>query len=1646
MAVGRITGPLLKQNLLRDGVNLAFETDLLYIDVINGRIGIKTSSPQFDLDVNGTTRTTILEVNTQATIGVAPGSVFTLSGNTIANSNTTLYLQPSGTGAVVYQGKLLVNNNLQLTNNAISTTVTDAALNINTLGTGVVNINSDMLVNGNLHATGNITADGDIQIGSSDQSGANEDTVTFYAEIASDIIPDQTDFYDLGSDPLTGGKAWGNAYLQNVYTDNLIANSLVVNGIDLTLPQGNIVYVAVNGLDTNAGLHENDPVLTIKHALTLAAPGTTVYVYPGTYEEIFPLTIPAGVAIRGAGLRSVKIVPTTATRYNDAILLNGETTVEDLTIADFFSGGNYFTVVSASSGSTTVNVGTAPFAHTYVSGGTINISGTDYNITNAVYTYTTGVLVLTHTGGTASGTVFLSALTFDCDGDTRVFPDNGYAFRFANDFTVTTRSPYIRNLTVITAGSVTSPSDPRGFNSGDAGKGIYADGAYALSTSNKASMLFHTVTLFTPGVDAVTLTNGVRIEWLNSFAYFASRGMYAFSSVYGFARQGATRLRIDTRVGTWAVGNTVTYYGTNGSTVLASGVIESIDGNFVNLTGRNLGFETITDRAGKTVYAQGNAKLSTAVKKFGTASLALDGTGDYLSISTQPDFAFPSTARLAKTITVNGTAAISATQSKFGGSSIEFSGANGTYLGLASNTDFGFGTGDFTIEGWFYKTTTTTKFLFDTRTSLTENSIAVQSSSSNTLRLYVNGAFLLTTGTAHTSNAWNHLAISRASGVTRFFINGVVTGSVSDTTNYGSTKPLVVGALYNGTTAFAGYIDDFRVSNTARYTTTFTPTTTAFVDDVNTKLLVNGNSSIADNVGGTATDFTLEAWIYPTAGSTYHTIFDFRSVSTEEAIYLGINLSDQIYLYVNGVVPITTAAVSISTWTHVAVVRYNSITKIYVNGTQSGSSWTDITNYGTTKPLRIGADFNGNYGFTGYIDDVRISKGVARYTTTFTAPTIALTGDLGTVLLLHFNGTNNSTTFLDDGITFQDVRTSAGGTATLINFADYADFGAEIRAIGSAIVYGTYGAYGDGVGVTAYLISQNFAYVGAGKLVTNDPNDRIAANEVTELNGAKIYYTSVDNEGNFSVGDSFYVNQKTGEVLFNNQALTITTATGVVFTDGVHTTTITSTDITTGNIIIYDNNIDSLTGNINVSSASGVINLQNTTNVTGDLTVTGDVNIGGNITIGDASTDAINFVGSINSDLIPATTAFYNIGTDLLRWKTAFLNRVEIDDLVIDNNTISTTNGDDDLTLIANGTGRIYVPSSDVQINQNLTVTQDFTVSTGTSYLKNVTVVGDITQTGDINQTGNFVTSGNTQVTGNITGTGYVQLPEIRISGNTISTTTTNRDLQLTPDGVGDVVFEGIKVNDNNIRSTATNSDITLVPQGTGQVIVNSNQSVKIPVGDNSQRPATATNGMMRYNTQLNRYEGYSNGYWTKLGGIQDVDGNTYILAEATPGANDNVLYFYADNTLTATIDSTKLFTTRFQTANLDLQSNTISPITIDSNLNLTTTGTGGVRLGNLKIFNNTITNIVAGAVTEFSETGAGYVKISGVNGVVIPSGDTLNDRPLVPEVGMMRFNTDGNLVEVYNGVTWTSVAGSSGGVTTAEANEIGITSALIFG
>ena len=58
MAINRISGDILEANLIRSS-DLAFNTNLLYVDVTNGRIGVKTDSPgNFALDVNGNTRIT----------------------------------------------------------------------------------------------------------------------------------------------------------------------------------------------------------------------------------------------------------------------------------------------------------------------------------------------------------------------------------------------------------------------------------------------------------------------------------------------------------------------------------------------------------------------------------------------------------------------------------------------------------------------------------------------------------------------------------------------------------------------------------------------------------------------------------------------------------------------------------------------------------------------------------------------------------------------------------------------------------------------------------------------------------------------------------------------------------------------------------------------------------------------------------------------------------------------------------------------------------------------------------------------------------------------------------------------------------------------------------------------------------------------------------------------------------------------------------------------------------------------------------------------------------------------------------------------------------------------------------------------------
>ena len=1535
--LGRISGQLLKDNLTRNGHDLTFDKivdanplvakeGLLHLDVTNRRVGINTETPAYDLDVgglDGTIRTTNIEVTTQADI-----ANLTFSTDTITSDTGTLNLT-NGTGDQInYQAKLVVDN-IELENNVISTNA-GANLLLQPNGTGTVDIYADTNVYGNVYVSGNIRADGNITVGD-----ANTDNITINADVASNIIPDADITYKLGNggtnyvegveftlgdvtvtvsssgtvvtlsipaagpiwvDTLTGNdigksyqlaldgtpgsysvntvgvwsgtnpqtisvtndglvdgvynvssirfdqKRWLDVWVKNLYADAIVTGDVTVDGINLNSVQGKIYYVATNGSDTNAGEHQNDPFATVKKALSVAVSEDTVYIYPGTYTEQFPLTVPVGVTVRGTGIRSVKIVPTTATRYNDAFLLNGETTVEDVTIADFFSAGNYFTVTAASSGSTTVNVGTAPYAHTYVSGGTINIGGTDYTITNAVYTYTTGVVVLTHTGGTAtpSTTVFLSNLTFSCNGGNRVFPDNGYAFRFATDFAVTSRSPYIRNVTVLTKGSVTSLSDPLGYNEGDAGKGAYIDGAYATALSKEASMLFHSVTFICPGVDVVVATNGARVEWLNSFTYYANRSMYLYSSADGFAGDGKTRIKITDTTGTWAVGNTLSYYDTDGTTVLADGVIESIDGDFYNIDGRVEGFEAIADRSTKTITVHGDAKLSTAVKKFGTASLLLDGVGDYLSVPTQADFEF--------------------------------------------------GTGAWTIEAWIYNTSqpVANQVIFDFRT----------------------------------------------------------------------TNPQEVPTVYINTT-----------TNTLRFS----------------------SSGLFHIDSGTA--------------------------------------------------------IPINTWTHIAISKSGSSTKMYVAGVQVGSTYTDTNTY-VQGAITIGARYDGTTPFFGNIDDVRISKGVARYTgATLTLPTAQLTGDLSTVLLLTLNGANNSTAIADNGVTLQDLRTSAGGTASIIDFADYSDFGVELRSIGSAAVYGNYGVYGDGAGVIAYLIGQNLAYIGNGKETTNDPNTVIQANEVVELNDAKIFYNSVDHKGDFRIGDLFYVNQATGEVSFTNSNVTI--GTSLTFDNGLGDVTyIDATKIETGDFRISGNTVQTLTQDFNVDSATNQINLQSNVTVTGNLGVTGDVTVGGNVTIGNESTDVVRFVAGVDSDILPKLDSTYDLGTPTERWSTLYSTTLINASIQISTNVITTTDSNLDLTLQANGTGRIYVPSNNVEITNNLTVN-------GTTDVQDLNVTGTLTHIGDVTQTGNVTQTGDITLTGTFTTTGYGQFADIKIDNNNISTTLSNNDLVLDAAGTGrvyvpdsdveitqDLTVTGyidvgsltvdttissltltagdVKIESNFITTLTGNNNLELRANGTGLIYVPSNN---VQIDNNltvlgTTNLATTNIGVVGTPATVTHVGGV-----TQTGDLTQT-GSTEITGTLTVGSTAQFQDIKIDtNTITTTVGTNNLILSAAGTGRIYVPTNDVTIENTLTVLGTTTTSTiSNTGTVTSDTFNTSNVSITSNNITSRTGNSDLVLEAAGSGKIYVPSNNVQLDQTLT--VNGTTYLKDTNIGVVGTPATVTHVGG----------------------
>jgi hypothetical protein len=243
MAIGRISGQLLKSNLLRAGENLAFETDLLYLDVVNSRIGVKTSSPTHDLHVNGHIRTTNLTLDNQLNAGNLH-----FTGNTITSDSSTIAFAAAVGEATVYHSRLQIDD-LQLQGNTISTTVSNSSIELDPNGTGTVNIIANTNITGNLVVTGNVNATGNVVIGGNIQIGDSlTDNIVINASIKSDLVPETDNIYDLGS----AAFRWRAVYSGTLYTSSINVPSLDVGNItfnnnEISTTVGQDLYIDGNG-------------------------------------------------------------------------------------------------------------------------------------------------------------------------------------------------------------------------------------------------------------------------------------------------------------------------------------------------------------------------------------------------------------------------------------------------------------------------------------------------------------------------------------------------------------------------------------------------------------------------------------------------------------------------------------------------------------------------------------------------------------------------------------------------------------------------------------------------------------------------------------------------------------------------------------------------------------------------------------------------------------------------------------------------------------------------------------------------------------------------------------------------------------------------------------------------------------------------------------------------------------------------------------------------------------------------------------------------------------------------------------------------------------------------------------------------------
>jgi len=1375
-----------------------------------------------------------------------------------------------------------------------------------------------------IHVTGDSTLTGDQLIeGNTTIGNAITDNLVVNARVGSEFTPNTSVTYNLGSSSLE----WHELYVQDVFVSSLTTSGVMYAGANgQALSDSNFMWdpttatltvngLAVGGTGSSGGATFDN--------ITIA--GDTLSSSTGQ------IVLDADVVVEGSTF-SVDVTNTSLT--DPIITLAGDSPDDDLVSADAFDRGIsylYYDTGATTSAATAMVDGTAYVIST---AGTTDftIYGAENNLAGTTFTANEGCRVT----GTESNPTLTATDAFVINGTTVTLTGTDLE-TLVTDITTAaitgiTASVESDNLVLRSDGvdltiatSAGTVLTDLGISAGTTSKAFVGTGTVSLSGSTTLSGYFgwdRSANRFTYIPNATITSNAVS----------GSTGDAQFNSLYLDTDLEVTNN--SSLLGTLDVTGVANFNDTTTSTDSTTGAVvvdggvgvaENLNvGGNADVTGSltvdgtvTLG-DAITDatQVNGTLHVDGATVLATAsVEDLTATRIVTAGTSGELEDSADLTFdgATLNVGAGNATVTTSGVAT-------FAGA---ITGATATVQNLsAGRVVFAGSTSDLTDHtGLTYNSTTSTlnatnAVLGSAAVSdLTENRIVIAGASGeleDDANFTFDGTTFNVTGAATVDNVridGNTISATDTDGDLRLSANGtgqifldspvaleslgdlVLTDS-SDFTMQDSTSPTPVDVFTvdgaTGNVVSLGTLDVSGATSLLNTTNSTSSTTGALTVaggagiaqdlyvggnvDVEGNIVLRGTITIGDSTtdniifnGEISTDITPDingAYDLGTSVKAWQNLFlsdslTFNGLSTENNIEIPTNQADALSI-ASGLVDFIT-------------FDSTSGTPV-VNVAQAATfaSSVDIDGQATTASLNVEDLTAGRVVLAGTSGELEDSSNL-----TFSSNLLTVTGDTTVTGTLDVNTAATLATAKVEDLTANRV-VLAGTAGELEDSADFTFDGTTfevgtafdvIVANGNTTIGGTLDA-----GATT-LSSAKVSDLTTNRIVVAGTDGELIDDSAFTFDGTTFEvgtaFDVIASSGNTTVGGTLDV---TGATNFNN--------------------TTTSTSATTGAVI-----------------------------VDGGVGIAENLNVGGNTVLGDADTDTITFTAKASSSLLVDTDNAYDLGDSTNQLRAVYARNMIVDAstfgnvqiAVTDDNTIDTVTGN--LTINSAG-GTVTIDDNvgitgDVNLDSTTTSTSTTTgaliVDGGTGIAENLNVGGESTLA---SATVSDLTSGRVVLAG--TAGAIEDSANLTFDGSTLAVTgaqTISTTLGVTGEStLASAIVSDLTAGRVVLAGTAGAIEDSANLTFDGSIlIVDTTDAVQLPVGTTLERPTAAT-GQVRFNTTDTTFEGYDGTAWGSLGGVKDVDGDTYILAESSAGTDNDELDFFTAGSQRMEISSTGNF------------------------------------------------------------------------------------------------------------------------------------------